>query len=201
MKVILRNRKFHKHEIQFYMYGSTKLEGIKRIQQIDPTILTKQAKLIVEHVRNFIDKKCERIFKFKDCMNKLLKNRVSKGKPLLLNLQQNVIEYRYYKMKESKFRIQTDVLGKINNQISLNYPIDKIDTNKASNTILTTLIHSLDSKVNVEFRLEFKRIYNVSLSAVHDRFGGIPPYLYKEACVIYKRILYEHVFSLKLNDI
>jgi hypothetical protein len=25
--------------------------------------------------------------------------------------------------------------------------------------------------------------------------------LYKEACVIYKRILYEHVFSLKLNDI
>lgn len=140
------------------MYGSVKLKGINRVQEIDPSISNKEAGVIVEHVREFINIKCNRIFKFKSCMIKLIKHRVKHNKPLLLNLQGNHIKYEYRKLEKKRTRIRINNLDmKINNQFNLIYPINKIDTSKASRTILTTLIHSLDAKINVEFRIAFKK--------------------------------------------
>jgi hypothetical protein len=82
------------------MYGSKKLQGMKRVQGIDLTIFTNQAKLIVEHVRDFIDMKCKKIFKFKDCMKILIKNRMENDKLLLSNLQGNIIQHKYHKIKK-----------------------------------------------------------------------------------------------------
>jgi hypothetical protein len=170
---------------------------------IDSNISITEAGIIVDFVRKHIDAKFNRIFKFKDSMIKIIKRRIkAKETPILLNLQGNLVKYSYYKTKSSKFRIKSNIFNsKIDNKIEIRYVIDTIDSNKISNTILTTLVHSLDSKVNVIFRTKFLEIYGVKLSCVHDRFSNLPPYLYKESCRLYKKVLYDHIFHLKLKDI
>jgi len=115
----------------------------------------------------------------------------------IINISQKKVKD---KQKKKTVRAKSILLGK-NTRIDLELSCTDKDYQKAHRAVLTTLIHGLDSKICKDFRINFEEEFKYMMSSVHDRFGGIPPYLYEEAVLMYKQLMYKHIFSLKLTDI
>ena len=129
-----------------------------------------------------------------------MKERGNSFNGFIWKLQKNIVHYRYCKVFEKQSRIPYKQFGRNNIFIVAVKCPNKINRVKTSNTLLSTLLHSTDAYINVEFALAFQKKFGYQVQRVHDSFG-IPFHLYREACDLYKDILFEKVFKQDISGV
>jgi hypothetical protein len=196
-KLLLSSRSFAKSDIQYSLYGSIIQESTKRVLKFAPTLKPQEAR----EVADFFKKQWIKLFPYAFNLRKILEEYAKDNRDFdgfTWKLQLNVCKYSYNKFVKKKIRIKSDLL-KVANQFEL-VKIQGFDRLKSIRTILTTIFHSLDAKINIAFRKKIYLDYGIAIPAVHDSFC-IPFWLYDIALSLYKSIIFEIVFTLKLNDI
>jgi hypothetical protein len=101
--------------------------------------------------------------------------------------------------KKKTIRIATDLLQKNQNQFVVANYSGRVDKLKQKRKLLTNTFHSKDSQLALEFKLYMKRTYDLNCLTVHDCFS-VPPGLYREACLIYKKLAKQISFDQKITS-